>query len=310
MDDPVWSLSRKALGVADDVYYNELKTISVEGYSDGVFTEQDEQPVVADRTHREVYADSLFDLQRLLEEVRFEIALATMLTSDYRARHPLDEPAPPSAGHQNVTIPAEVLAVLASYAGPVPSPSVLATDLHRAIPGSRHLSRWLAAQLLDSAMLRSLSVLDRVVTMLYIRAGLTIRRGRDGSLRLPNFSIDQLKKIRSAYEEHPAWPGLREVARDEMYAFIKRYRDGNVHHRRWPSELHGETSITYWDTTAKDDEPRAERRQEGLTAQLHIAAALAAWNHVLRPAVEAGARLASSGQVTAERAEPARPDGP
>ena len=91
MDDPIWSLSPHALGIADDVYYQQLKPISIEDYSDGVLTKRGQQPRVADLTHREVYADSLFDLQRLLEEIRFEIAFATMLTSDYRARHPIED---------------------------------------------------------------------------------------------------------------------------------------------------------------------------------------------------------------------------
>jgi hypothetical protein len=294
MDDPLWSLSSHALGVADDVYYKELKTVSIEDYSDGVLTKAGQQPLVADLSHREVYADSLFDLQRLLEEIRFEIAFATMLTSDYRARHPIEDEPPADPDAIEVTVPVEILAVLSTYAAPIPSPSQLVSDLHGEIPGGRHLSRWLAAQLLDGAMLRSLSVLDRVATMLHLRAGLSLTQRKDGSLRLPSFSIEQLKAMRPAYDQHPSWPVLRAVAADDMYKFIKRYRDGGVHHRRWPSELHGETKLTYWDTAAKDSETPAQRQYEGLTAQMHIALTLATWNVVLLPVVAAGGQLVAS----------------
>jgi hypothetical protein len=294
MDDPLWSLSSHALGIADDVYYKQLKAISIEDYSDGVLTKPGQLPLVTALSHREVYADALFDLQRLLEEIRFEIAFATMLTSDYRARHPVEDEPPADPNAIDVTVPAEVLAVLSSYAAPIPSPSLLASDLHREIPGGRHLSRWLAAQLLDGAMLRSLSVLDRVATMLHVRAGFSITQLKDGSFRLPSFSIEQLKALRPAYDQHPAWPGLRAVAADDMYRFIKRYRDGGVHHRRWPCELHGETKLTYWDTAAKGSETPAQRQYEGLTAQMHIAMTLATWNVVLLPIVEAGGQLVAS----------------
>lgn len=84
-------MSEHATKTADEVYYQNLKAISISAYGDGVLTEPGDQPLVADRADGELYADSLFDLHRLLEEIRFEIAFATMLTADYRARNPIDK---------------------------------------------------------------------------------------------------------------------------------------------------------------------------------------------------------------------------
>ena len=292
MDEPIWSLSEHATKTADEVYYQHLEAISISAYGDGVLTEPGDQPLVADRADRELYADSLFDLHRLLEEIRFEIAFATMLTADYRARHPIDKQPTTAPDEIDITLSIELLAVLSTEAPLPPSPSQLTTALHREILGHRHLSRWLAAQLLDSAILRCLSSLDRVATMLHVRAGMPIDKGADGSPRTPSFSIAELRAMRSAYEGHPSWPALRDIPRHDMYKFIKRYRDGTVHHRRWPSELHGEATLSYWDAGASTDEGYApERRYEGLSAQNHIGLTLATWNHVLRPAVEAGGML-------------------
>jgi hypothetical protein len=296
MDEPTWSLSQHATNTADDVYYQRLEAINISAYGDGVLTEPGDKPLVADREDRELYADSLFDLHRLLEEIRFEIAFATMLTSDYRAHHPIDEPSTTVPKGIDMTLSIELLAVLSTEAPLPPSPSQLTTALHREILGHRHLSRWLAAQLLDSAILRCLSSLDRVATMLHIRADLPIERRADGSPRPPGFSIAELKAMRASYEGHPSWQALRDVARHDMYKFIKGYRDGTVHHRRWPSELHGEASLSYSDAGASTDEAYPpERRYEGLSAQNHIGLTLGTWNHVLRPAIETGGLLVARG---------------
>lgn len=292
MDDPIWSLSPQAIMTADEVYHQRLGVISIVEYGDGILTAPGEEPRVADREGREIYADSLFDLHRLLEEIRFEIAFATMLTSDYRARHPLEDSSQPAPVVNNMSLSIELLAALAPYAAQPPSPSRLTSALHSDISGNRQLSRWLAAQLLDSAILRCMSNLDRVATMLHIRGGLALEKRADGSPRLPSFDITELKKMRQAYGTHPAWPCLREIATHELYKFIKRYRNGTVHHRRWPSELHGEAQLSYWDAGAPTtEESPPERRYDGLSAVNHIGLTLATWNELVKPAVEAGGRL-------------------
>lgn len=292
MPQPVWSLSEQALSAADSVYYDTLKRISVEDYGKGVLPEPGSRPAVPDRIGRELYADSLFDLHRLLEEIRFEIAFATMLTADYRAhRQQGDQPSEGSNG-SDLSPSIEILAVLSSHTSPPPSPSLVTTDLHRPMSGDRHLSRWLAGQLLDSAMLRTLSALDRVATMLHIRAGLEISTRKDGSPRLPAFGKEELRAIRLALGDHEALQELRALSAHDLYRFVKRYRDGTVHHRRWPSELHGEATLAYWDAGApRSGTPPPERRYDGLTAAEHVAMTLATWNLVLLPAVHAGGRL-------------------
>lgn len=182
-----------------------------------------------------------------------------------------------------------------------PSPSALATDLHQGISGKRELSRWLAGQLLDSALLRAVAALDRVAAMLHLCAGLPLETARDGSARMPAFNAGDLGRVRPAYNRQPQSDALFEVVDHPVYQLLKRFRNGNTHQRRWPSELHGERTVLYWDDgPATEGGVSGPRWVEGLSAQDHFAVSLAVWNLVLRPAVELGGSLVESVTVIPE----------
>jgi hypothetical protein len=163
--------------------------------------------------------------------------------------------------------------------------------------GGRYLSRWLAGQLLDSAILRALSCMDRVATILHLRAGLPIDKRKDGSLHLPSYNRGELCKLQPHYKERAAWKELNAICDHPIYAFIKRFRDGNVHRRRWPSELHGESRLTYWDGSAPPEvRPSPEEAYDGISAHTHLALLVAAWANVLQPTIDAGGRLLGAGK--------------
>lgn len=170
-----------------------------------------------------------------------------MLLVDFRVHRDMGEVEVADEPNNNIDMPMQILAVLTSYAAPPPSPTALLRSLHQPIPGQRYLSRWLAAQLLDGAILRALSCMDRVVTMLHLRAGLVVEKRRDGTLHLPSFTRQGLRLLRPVYEKHSAWSEFTAILDNPIYELIKRFRDGMVHHRRWPSELHGESRVSYWD---------------------------------------------------------------
>ncbi len=54
------------------------------GFAEGMLVEHGQAPLLPERELRELYADSLFDLHHLLEEIRFEVAFAVMLLVDSR----------------------------------------------------------------------------------------------------------------------------------------------------------------------------------------------------------------------------------
>ena len=58
--------------------------------------------------------------------------------------------------------PAEVIVVAQRYAREPPNAAELFEDPHRQIAGGRILSRWFAAQLIDSALYRGIAACDRL----------------------------------------------------------------------------------------------------------------------------------------------------
>jgi hypothetical protein len=190
-------------------------------------------------------------------------------------------------------MPVEAMAALLPFAQPPPPPSVLVRDPHRRISGHRHLSRWIGAQLLDSAALRSLAVLDRVITLLHLRAGLALPTRKDGTIQYPGFSLAVMKGLRPHFEGHTAWSDFEGLLQDEYYKLIKRFRDGAVHQRRWPAELHGEPDASYWGLGSgqEGEGPAPERRVGGLDAQSHHALLLATWDQVISRAISLGSQL-------------------
>jgi hypothetical protein len=136
--------------------------------------------------------------------------------------------------------------------------------------------------------------MDRIVTMLHLRAGLSVKKRRDGTPRLPSFTRQGLGLLRPAYEKQSAWSEFTAILDNPVYELIKRFRDGMVHHRRWPFELHGESRVSYWDAGGLAvDGGGPEQIYEGLRAQDHVAVLVATWNEVIRPTVELGGRLLS-----------------
>jgi hypothetical protein len=292
--EPTWTFNGEAMRSADEVYHQQLPPIDVTAFSAGFPVQQGQAPLLPHREQREIYADSLFDLSRLLEEVRFEVALAVMLLVDFRVHRDLGEVKVQNAPSRDTGMPMQILAVLMSYAAPPPAPTALLRSLHQPMSGYRYLSRWLAAQLLDSAILRALSCMDRVVAMLHLRAGLAVKKRKDGTLHLPAFTRQDLRVLRSVYEQQSAWGEFKAILDHPVYGLIKRFRDGMVHHRRWPSELHGESQVSYWDAGGLAvDGGGPEQVYQGLRAQDHVALLAATWNEVIGPTVELGGRLLS-----------------
>jgi hypothetical protein len=74
----------RARSAADRVYLNDLQPIELSAFSEGLLAERGQPPLLPGREEREIYSDTLHDLHRLLEEVRFEIGLAVMLLVDSR----------------------------------------------------------------------------------------------------------------------------------------------------------------------------------------------------------------------------------
>lgn len=179
-------------------------------------------------------------------------------------------------------IPLEASALMVRNIREPPSPGQLFLDPHSEMAGHRILSRWVAAQLLDSAIYRAISASDRIGVLLQARAGEPFTVNRAGAVRYPTFTPDDLRKLNDHYEGRPEWNKLRGLATNPLFVFLREARHQFTHGRRLPLELHGEKFRS--SVSSPED-------VVGIDANDHIALVLALYDAVLRPAVELTERL-------------------
>ncbi|MGH9242981.1 MAG: hypothetical protein ACRD29_01420 [Acidimicrobiales bacterium] len=243
--------------------------------------------------HRLAYSDALIDLRHLIDEVRFEVAMACLIIWDFRFKlergevaenDPLAD-ARQQLGISDVPFPAAVLDFLAVYGDQPPPPDEFFSDPHQHF-GTRVLSTWLAGQLLDASMFRSVAVLDRVMTLLWCRAGLPLRTRR-GRERLPSFTPATLNDpgIQTFYD-HAALQELAAVQAHELFGITRLLRNGFTHGRRGHFETAGERLTSY--------ETEAERIVvKGGTPETQINLAVGFFAVLVCPSLEVARQLLS-----------------
>ncbi len=240
------------------------------------------------------YVDSYIDLYRLLEEIRFELALAALLLDDYSRKLARGEAPPRHESELPMPLPAESIALLLRFMREPPNPAELFTQPYSELAGHRILSDWFAGQLLDSVLVRAVAACDRLATLLWTRVEEPIRTTKAGKSHYPAFRREALKELAPHYREAEAWPDLLELTDHELFAYAKDLRDDFTHARRVPSLLHGEQFTVF----AQDGEGI-----EGLDAEDHLAIGVAFYNEVIRAAI----RL--TGELLATKTKPPPPGG-
>jgi hypothetical protein len=153
-----------------------------------------------------------------------------------------------------------------------PPPTRLFHDPYQIMSGSRVLSQWLAGQLLDSALFRSIAALDRLAIVLRARAGMPI-----GSWS-PAFREKELDALAPAYPV-PEWQELYALLENPIWGLTKGMRDGFTHRQRVPADLHGTTNVAV-------DFGSMRGIRERLSSDEHLAVIRAFYSLILKPAVE------------------------
>lgn len=246
--------------------------------------------------HRLAYLDALVDLRHLLDEVRFEVALGSMIVWDFRARQKrgdvadndlLTEARARLGAETEIPLPDAVLPFLAAHGEEPPSPEVLLTDPHRHF-GTRVLSTWFAGQLLDSAIFRSLGALDRAVALLQARAGIPSVSG-DERPRRPTFGKGSVEEVAAAeLYDADLLDGLDQVIESSLYEDLVSLRHGFTHRRRGHFTAGGERLTKY---QARDGGEDVVVR--GASLEDHINLAVGGYTLVVAPVVETTAALVS-----------------
>jgi hypothetical protein len=293
-----FEIDPEAIADARNVEHQDFVVPDYTQLSDAVFEyPENKARVIDDPELRRTYSDALMDLHHLVDEFRFESLLALTILRDYVLKRDRGEaPAIRGSGDPELDalpLPASVITVLLSYAREPPSPATLFCNPHQQISGGRILSRWFAAQLIDSALYRGIAACDRLAILLRCQASLPVARTRGGDRRQPSFSSSDLRELDPAYARFADWKQLRELAVNDLYQFVKQERNGFTHERRRPSELHGERAMVYGPTMQEEVVP-------GMDAQTHYALAPGFYNVVLLPAI----RLTRGAIISSALAEP------
>lgn len=281
----VFALDPEAVREALEEEHDRFQPPDVGGLSDVAFA-YPENPLrqIPEAELRRTYTDALIDLHLLIEEYRFEAVSAFTLLRDYVIKRDRgDAPALELSGDERfdqMPLPAETIVVMQRYAREPPNPAQIFEDPHQQIAGGRILSRWFAAQLIDSALYRGIAACDRLAILLRCQAGLPVETTRRGDRRQPSFTPAAMREIASGYPTSDEWPTLVDLTNNPLFDFIKQQRNGFTHERRTPSELHGERGIVY---AAEGEAP--EQVAPAMDAQTHYALAPAFYNEVLLRAV-------------------------
>jgi hypothetical protein len=240
--------------------------------------------------HLRVYTDSYIDLLRLLEEIRFELALAALLLRDYTLKRERGEA--PERERPKHPLPVESTALLRRYFREVPSPEELFHNPYAEISGNRILGRWFAGQLLDSVLYRTVASSDRLAILLWTRAELPLEARRDGQPIHPAFRRRYLDQLADRYSQQPAWEELVGFLDYPLFETAKNLRDGFTHSRRIASQLHGDDLVVYASDYARGAVP-----VEAIDAADHLALGLAGYDAILRPLVRLTGELLSNSRA-------------
>ena len=276
---------------ADSItYFSDWPTIPLDGLT-GPLSRAIESQDAREIARRQHFADALTEFQRLLDEVRFSASMSYMLLRDYAVRHPAAEATPPQGPS---AIPVEALALLAGHI-PATRPLLLTQDLHAEIPGPRHLSRWLAGQLLDSALVRAISALDRLAALIHL-AAIEPKLNSRGEWFAPILSEAALKEAAPHYRGQAAWDELMHLASDEATVWVReQVRNAFIHRRRWPSALTSEAVAIYSHLDEMGNYVHDERA--GLSAPQHLALVRMTWEKILTPATALVDQLLAGGST-------------
>jgi hypothetical protein len=231
-----WQPSAETVTAARAVYADALPPVNLVGLTRWL-TARLQQGMSDEDVHCRVYGDALYEISRLIGELRFEVALAALYITEFG-----DKPAPGGAHPHVPRRPFEVPGTAITLISPPLDDAFLLSQLFAnpgsPIAGHRTVAGWLAAQLLDSARLRAEAALDCVAVLLWCAAAEPLRSDHAGQVILPTFCVRDLERVGPRYRSLPAWPSLCQLA-ERQCARGWSTRGAFIHQRRLPVQLHG-----------------------------------------------------------------------
>lgn len=232
-----WLPSHHALEGAQRILVEDLPAIDLVGLTRWL-TLQLQRGSNDNHENCRVYADALYNMSRLIDELRFEASLAAVYIIDLGENASANKRShgKPSAAF---SMPGVALSLLSPRLEDRPLLTQLFSEPATPLAGHRMLAGWFAAQLIDSALMRSIAALDCIAVLLWSAAGRSFKKDSGNNLLLPTFCQFDMKIIDDEYGSNPAWPSLYQLTEHSSLQLVRPYNRGFAHRRRMPMQLHG-----------------------------------------------------------------------
>lgn len=242
---PRWRPTPYSIEQARQNYAKILPTVDLTGLT-GWLTTQLQRGMSDDNEYCMLFGDALYEISRLIDELRFEVALATVYIREFDDK--TSTRASSTDGLRgSFEVPRNAITLLSP---PLEGGRLLSSffvDPSASIAGQRTIAGWFTAQLLDSALIRAVAAIDCLPVLLWSAAETPMRTGRCGRLSLPKFCSSDLELVAFRYDSGPAWSNLCKLTEHTYMHLAVAYHDGFIHQRRAPRKLHGgrKSAITF-----------------------------------------------------------------
>lgn len=251
-----WHLDQPIRELADKFYF-AYEMPNLEAFSN-VALRYSQNQLSMQSTEFQIFQDSLSEIVNLIDEARFLSAISWAYLQDMSEEFKVfSESQPP------ISISGLVGALLAPHINHDNPPSILFDNPSSQISRNRLIGTWFAGNLLDSAIIRHLAVIDRVLAILYVSVGIRISTFPEtGEPMYPTMGANALAKLEQKISRYDS-VALAEIFTSQEFANLKDFRNRFLHRHRIETQLHGD----FFYKLAKQ-EPQLFR---GLPSEEHVA---------------------------------------
>lgn len=251
-----WHLDQQIKELADKFYF-AYEMPNLEAFSN-VALRYSQNQLSMHAAEFQIYQDSLSEIVNLIDEARFLSAISWAYLQDMSEDFKVFADSQPP-----ISITGLVGALLAPHVNHDNPPSILFDNPSSKISRNRLIGTWFAGNLLDSAIIRQLAVIDRVLAILYVSVGIQISTFQEtGEPIYPTLSANALAKLKQNISEEDS-ASLAEIFGSQEFANLKDFRNRFLHRHRIETQLHGD----FFYKIAKH-EPKLFR---GLPSEEHVA---------------------------------------
>ena len=228
-----WRLDQPIRELADKFYF-AYEMPNLEAFSN-VALRYSQNQLSMHASEFQIFQDSLSEIVNLIDEARFLSAIAWAylqdMSEEFKAFAELQPP---------ISVTGLVGALLAPHINHDNPPSILFDNPSSQISRNRLIGTWFAGNLLDSAIIRHLAVIDRVLAIFYVSVGIPIPPFSETDEPMyPTMNVKTLVKLKP-YISQEDNALLAEIFASQEFANLKDFRNRFLHRHRIETQLHGD----------------------------------------------------------------------